>query len=46
LIDHQGWKVVDLTLDKRVHLSELLSKIPEKTYCDVAEVTQALEAIM
>jgi hypothetical protein len=46
LIEHQGWKVVDLTLDKRVHLSELLFKIPNRTYNDVAEVAQALEAII
>jgi hypothetical protein len=46
LIEHQGWKVVDLSLNRRVHLSELLSKIPDKTYNDLAEVAQALEAIM
>jgi uncharacterized protein YecE (DUF72 family) len=46
LIEHQGWKVVDLSLDRRVHLSELLSKIPDKTYNDLDEVAQALEAIM
>jgi len=44
LIEHQGWKVVDLTLDKRVHLSDLLSRIPEKTYNGVDEVAAALEA--
>jgi uncharacterized protein YecE (DUF72 family) len=46
LIEHQGWKVFDLSLDRRVHLSELLSKIPDKTYNDVDEVAQALEASM
>lgn len=44
LIDHQGWKVIDLKPDKRIHLSELLSKLPEKTYHSVEEVVQALEA--
>jgi uncharacterized protein YecE (DUF72 family) len=44
LIERQGWKVVDLNVDKRVHLSELLLKIPEKTYNDVDEVARALEA--
>jgi hypothetical protein len=29
LIKGQGWKVVDLNVDKRVHLSELLLKFPE-----------------
>ena len=43
LIKHQGWKVVDLTADKRVHLSELLKKIPEKTYNNLDEVIQSLE---
>jgi uncharacterized protein YecE (DUF72 family) len=43
LMTDQGWKVVDLKLDKRVHLSELLVKIPEKTYNDLDEVVQALE---
>jgi hypothetical protein len=46
LIADQGWKVVDVTLDKRVHLSELLGKIPEKTYNDVDEVVQVLEATL
>jgi uncharacterized protein YecE (DUF72 family) len=46
LIEHQGWKVVDLSLNRRVHLSELLSKIPDKTYNDLDEVAQALEVIM
>ena len=43
LVEHQGWKVVDLTADKRVHLSELLAKIPEKTYNGLDEVIQMLE---
>lgn len=43
LIEHQGWKVVDLTSDRRVHVSELLSKIPEKTYNNVDEVILVLE---
>jgi uncharacterized protein YecE (DUF72 family) len=46
LIEHQGWKVIDLTPDKRVHLSELLSKIPPKAYHSVQEVTKEMEAFM
>jgi uncharacterized protein YecE (DUF72 family) len=46
LIENQGWKVVDLTADKRVHLSDLLLKIPEKTYNDIDEVAEALEAVV
>ena len=43
LIEHQGWKVIDQESDKRIHLSELLSKLPEKTYHNVDEVVQELE---
>jgi uncharacterized protein YecE (DUF72 family) len=43
LIEHQGWKVIDLTTQKRVHLSELLAKIPEKTYHNLNEIAQALK---
>lgn len=43
LVEDQGWKVVDVTADKRVRLSELLSKIPDKTYSNLNEVVKALE---
>jgi uncharacterized protein YecE (DUF72 family) len=46
LLEHQGWKVVDLTADKRVHLSGLLHKLPEKTYNDVEEVVQKLKVLI
>jgi uncharacterized protein YecE (DUF72 family) len=46
LIEDQGWKVVDATLNKRVHLSELLANIPEKIYCSVDEVASALRRFM
>lgn len=46
LIENQGWKVIDLTVDKRVHLSEPLSKIAEKNYNDVDEVAEALEEVI
>ena len=45
LIKDQGWKVVDLKRDLRVHLSEILSGIPEKIYQDIGEVTNELEAL-
>ena len=44
LIEDQGWKVIDLTADKRVHLSELLAGIPEKNYNSLDEVVHELEA--
>jgi uncharacterized protein YecE (DUF72 family) len=46
LIEDQGWKVVDISFDKRVHLSDLLGKIPEKTYNGVDEVVEVLEGAM
>jgi len=44
LIENQGWKVVDITSEKRVHLSELLSRLPDGRYNRVEEVVEALEA--
>ena len=44
LIEKQGWKIVDLTTEKRVHLSKLLANIPERTYRNLDEVVRALEA--
>lgn len=46
LIEKQGWKVIDLTLDKRGHLAELLVNIPDKMYNSVDEVAEALEAVI
>ncbi len=46
LVKHQGWKVIDLTEEKRVHLSDLLVKLPEKTYKDVQDVITELEAFL
>ena len=46
LIEKQGWKVIDLNLDKRSHLAELLVNIPDKMYNSVDEVAEALEEIM
>lgn len=46
LMEQQGWKVVDLTVDERVHLSELLLKIPDTIYESIEEVAEALEAIL
>jgi uncharacterized protein YecE (DUF72 family) len=46
LVRNQGWKVIDLAVEKRIHLSELLFKIPEKSYGSVDEVVEALEAVI
>jgi len=45
LIRHQGWKLVDLTKDKRIHASLMLQKLPEKKYNSIKDVMQTLEAL-
>ncbi|UCE44424.1 MAG: DUF72 domain-containing protein [Candidatus Bathyarchaeota archaeon] len=44
LILHQGWKLIDLTEDKRVHASYMLQKLPERTYSHINEVVQSLDS--
>lgn len=46
LVDDQGWKVIDLTQDKRVHLADVLGKLPEKTYRSITDVAVELKAII
>jgi len=46
LVADQGWKVIDLTADKRIHLADVLSKIPERTYRSVEEVASELKAVI
>ncbi len=46
LVEKQGWKVIDVTKDNRIHLSELLSLVPEKTYNSLPEVISALEEVI
>jgi uncharacterized protein YecE (DUF72 family) len=45
LVEHQGWKVIDLTANERIHLSDLLSKLPDRTYEGIQEVVTELEAL-
>jgi len=45
LIQHQGWKLIDLTKDKKDHVSYMLEKLPEKTYNNINEVVQTLESV-
>jgi uncharacterized protein YecE (DUF72 family) len=42
LLDHQGWKLIDLTPQERVHASDLLQKLPEKTYYRIDDIIQLL----
>ncbi len=45
LLRNQGWKLIDLTTDKRVHASHMLEKLPEKTYNSINEIVQTLESL-
>ncbi len=42
LIQHQGWKIIDLTPKERVHASDLLQKLPDKTYNGIDDITKVL----
>jgi uncharacterized protein YecE (DUF72 family) len=46
LVADQGWKVIDLTQDKRIHLADVLGKLPEKTYRSIKDVAVELKAIL
>jgi len=43
LIEHQGWKVIDLTAEKRIRAEEMLHKLPNKTFKDVNSVIRVLK---
>jgi len=43
LIKDQGWKLIDLTEEKRTQAKELLQKLEEKTYNDAEEVIRDLQ---
>ena len=45
LLEHQGWKIIDLSKTRRVRASEVLSKLPEKAYSNIDQVLEALEGI-
>jgi uncharacterized protein YecE (DUF72 family) len=42
LLNHQGWKIIDLTPTERVHASVILQKLPEKTYNKIDDIIQML----
>jgi len=45
LMQHQGWKLIDLTKNKKDYASYMLEKLPEKTYSSINEVVQTLESV-
>jgi uncharacterized protein YecE (DUF72 family) len=46
LIHSQGWKLFDLTADRRTLTRELLQELPEKTYHNINEVMQTVKPIV
>ena len=45
LLAHQGWKIIDLTPTERIHASDILQKLPEKTYNKIDDIIQMLGGI-
>lgn len=46
LVRSQGWKLFDITSERRTRAVDLLQKLPEQTYRDVDEVVQKLQSIV
>lgn len=46
LIQDQGWKLIDMTEDKRVHVSDVLEKLPERSFSGVDDVVQTLKGLI
>ena len=46
LQEKQGWKVIDASNGKTAHLSNYLSKIPDKKYYNLEEVLNELKAVL
>ena len=44
LICSQGWKLFDVTEDRRMRASDLLMRLPERTYNSVNEIIDALRS--
>ncbi len=45
LVREHGWKVVDVTAERRDHAVAYLARLPEGTYLDLRAVLQALERV-
>ena len=46
LVNAQGWKVFDLTEDKRMLAKDYLQKLPERTYNNVSDVIETLRSVV
>jgi len=45
LIEHQGWKLYDITKEKRIRASEALQKLPERNYENLDDVITSLQKL-
>jgi uncharacterized protein YecE (DUF72 family) len=46
LIEHQGWKLFDLTMEERIRASEMLQELPERNYESLDDIITALQKHM
>jgi uncharacterized protein YecE (DUF72 family) len=46
IIARQGWKLFDLTVDKRIRAGEVLSRLPARTYSSHKELMDSLEPLL
>jgi uncharacterized protein YecE (DUF72 family) len=46
LIHSQGWKIFDLTETERIHVRDLLKKLPDATYNDLGEIVDKLKPVV
>ncbi len=45
LIQHQGWKLIDITSEKRIRAAELLKKLPDKVCHNIDQVIHELSVL-
>jgi uncharacterized protein YecE (DUF72 family) len=45
LIRSQGWKIFDLTETERIHVGDLLERLPEGTYDNLSEIVDRLKPV-
>jgi hypothetical protein len=46
LIEHQGWKIIDLREKERIRASTVLEQMPDKTYHNIPEVLKELNTMI
>ena len=46
LVGSQGWKLFDLTIDKRMRVANILAKAPDRTYRSHSELLSTLEPFL